>query len=319
MIYRDLGQTGQKVSALALGGHEFYPDGGIRGFKEDLKLSVTRGHVFEGFGGANRKAIVSRALDLGINLFDATMDSEKDAMGRIFADLKPSVDVLIQTRPEGMVYTYDPENRQMAHYDLLETEVIRICGLLKRDHVDILNFAFMKEALDADPDYLEKIGSNIERLKEKGLIRFAGADTFSGEATYLEQYRSGHFDTTFINYNLLDDAMDDNVIPEAAGTGIAVLTRESFKKGRIFALAEASGVADRSLVARCALKWILSNHHLASTVIGVASPAQLEQNCAMLETPGLTGEELETLATIRSSPDFIDAARAARKGLKGPS
>ena len=316
MIYRELGRTGLRVSALALGGHEFYSDGGIRGFSDDSKLSVTRGHVFDGFGGEKRKAIVFRALDLGINLLDVTIDSEKDAMGRILSDLAPSEEVLIQTRPEGMVYTYDPENRQMAQYDLLEKEVVRICGLLRRDHVDIFNFAFMREALDADSEYLDKIGDNIARLKQKGLIRYASADTFSGESTYLEQYRSGHFDTTFINYNPLDEAMDDEVIPEAARLGLAILTRESFKKGRVFGLAETAGVADQSLVARCILKWILSNTHLASTVIGVASPDQLEENCAVLESPDLNGEELEALETIRTSPAFVEAARIVRQGIK---
>jgi aryl-alcohol dehydrogenase-like predicted oxidoreductase len=316
MICRELGKTGQKISAFALGGHEFYSNGGIRGFSDDGKLSVTRGHVFDGFGGENRRAIVHRALDLGINLFDVTMDSEKDAMGKILSDFAPSEDILIQTRPEGMVYSYDPENRQMAQYDLLEKEVARICGLLHRDHVDILNFAFMREALDADSDYLEKIGHNIARLKQKGLIRYASADTFSGESTYIEQFHSGHFDTTFINYNPLDEAMDDKVIPEAANQRIAILTRESFKKGRVFELAETAGVTDRSLVARCILKWILSNQHLTSTVIGVASPEQLDENCAVLESPELDQEEIETLETIRTSPAFAEATRIVRQGIK---
>lgn len=312
MIYNSLGSTGVEVSAIGLGGHEFYPDGSIRGFADDFKRSVTRGEIMEGFGGENRRRIVERALELGITLFDVTMDSEKDALGRVFADVKPPDNILIQTRPEGMVYNYDPENRQMAQYDLVEKEVARICGLLRRDHIDIFNFAFMKTALDADPAYLDKIGDIVRRLKEKGLIGFASADTFSGESTYLTQFRSGHFDTTFINYNLLDDAMNERVIPEASGSGLAILSRESFKKGRVFSLAEEAGITDRALIARTSLKWILSNPHLSSTVVGVSSREQLEENAAVLQDLELTEEEQSAIDTLRSSPGFADAREEIR-------
>ncbi len=316
MRYRELGNSGVRVSVIGLGGHEFGPGGKIRGFQDDPKLAIRRGYVFEGFGGANRREIVAKALDHGINLFDLTIDSEKEAMGRLLREIAPSQEILIQTRPEGMVYSYDPANRQMAQYDLLRAEVERICGLLKRDHVDILNFAFMKDALDADPDYMEKIGENIRRLKEEGLIRFAGADTFSGEATYLEQYRSGHFDVTFINYNPSDRMMEDAVIPEAAGRGMGILTRETFRKGRLFEMAAEAGIEDRGLVARCAVKWGLRDSRISAAVLGVATPEQLESNCEAAESPELTESEQGVLDAISSTEIFKQDSAGRRTSFK---
>jgi len=292
MEYRKLGTTGVEVSAIGLGGHEFGPDDFIRGFQDDGKKAVQPGFLFDGFGGENRTAIVREALDLGVNLFDLTIDSEVEAMGRVLKELRPSGELVIQTRPQGMVYGYDPENRQMARYDLLKPEVERLCGLLQRDHVDILNFAFMQAALDADPEYLEKIADNIARLKGEGLIRWASADTFSGPQTYLTQYAAGCFDTSFVNYNIIERANRETVIPAADEAGIGVLCREAFMKARLFAMAEEAGFSDRSLVARSVLQWILREERISSVMIGVADPDQLRDNCSVLEVPVAEGDAI---------------------------
>ncbi|MCX7012038.1 MAG: aldo/keto reductase, partial [Candidatus Sumerlaeota bacterium] len=283
---------------------------------DDKTLAVTRGYVFEGFGQENRRAIVHKALDLGINLFDLTIDSEKEAMGRILRDLRPSQEIVIQTRPEGMCYTYDPCNRQMAQFDLLKEEVGRICRMLGRDHVDIFNFAFAKEAMEADPEYLNKIGSNIERLKQEGLIRFASADTFSGEATLLAQFASGHFDSTFLNHNILRETANHAIIPSAAARGMAVFAREAFMKGRLFRFAAEAGIDDRAFVARCSIQWILSDPRIASTMVGVSNALQLESNCAAVDELDLIDEEQRALAAIRTTPGF-QAALAPRPKATG--
>ncbi len=204
----------------------------------------------------------------------------------------------------------------MAQYDLLRAEVERICKLIQRDHVDILNFAFMQDAMDADPDYLAKIGDNIRRLKEAGLIRFASADTFSGESTSLRQFETGAFDSTFINYNPTDQAMEDRVIPGASSRGMAILTRECFRKGLLFALAEEAGFTDRAFVARCGIKWCIRDKRITAVMLGIASPEQLESNVAALESPDLTEEENAVLTAIFATDHFKEQLTDRRNRLK---
>lgn len=112
--------------------------------------------------------MLSLAYQNGINFFDVTQDSEKEALGRNLKEMPPPYEIYIQTRPEGMVYTYDPNNAKMAQYAVLKAEVERGLKLLQRDCLDFLNIAFMKSALDHDPEYLGKIKSNIGRLKKRG-------------------------------------------------------------------------------------------------------------------------------------------------------
>ncbi len=305
MIYREYGKTGLKVSAIGLGGHEFGDGGLIRAFGENQKLAVTPGHIFDGFGGKNREEIVKKALDLGINIFDLTIDSEKEAMGRILKNLKPENEIIIQTRPEGMVYTYDPKNRKMANYTLIREEVVRILKLLGRETIDILNFAFMKEALEADPDYMDKIGCNIKKLKQEGLIRFASADTFSGDETYLKQINSGHFDSVFINYNINEQHVESKILSVVKEKGMGLLSRVAFRKGRIFRIAAEAGINDRDYTARILLKWIINNEMVTTIIIGVSDKFQLENNVKTLKNLVITDNEQQSLDKIFNTPMFM--------------
>lgn len=297
MIYRNFGSTNEKISVIGLGGHEFHPDGKPMGFSDSVEATLP-GYEQSGFGGENRKAIVSKALDLGINLFDLTLDPEIKAMGRMLGNSSAYKELFIQTRPQGMVYNYDPENKKMANYSLLKAEVIRLLRLLKRDRIDILNFAFMKQAIDADPEYIDKIGSNIGQLKKEGFIRFASADTFSGNDTYVKQIASGYFDSIFINYGMRDTFIEDLVIPKVKERHMAVIGRELFMKGNIFKMAQEAGYDDKNWIAKTALKWVLSKEQLTSVMLGVANPMQLEKNVDVLENPKLSDEEVKILERI---------------------
>ena len=157
MEYVRIGGTDIRISRLVLGGHEYLPDGRSRGFNEDFARATTPGCLFPGFGGDQRKSVLRAAYELGINTFDVTLDSEKVALGRNLVELPPPYEVYVQTRPEGMVYGYDPGNRKMIDPALLRTEVVRILGLLRRDHIDLLNLGILKDALDGDPEFLPRL------------------------------------------------------------------------------------------------------------------------------------------------------------------
>ena len=301
MIYKELGNSGVKISVVSMGGHEYLPDGRSRGFNEKFELAVRPGYLFEGFGQERRRKVLSIAYRNGINFFDVTQDSEKEALGRNLKEMPPPYEIYIQTRPEGMVYTYDPYNAKMAHYPLLKAEVQRGLKLLRRDSLDFLNIAFMKSALDHDPDYLEKIKHNIEALKKEGLIRFACADTFSGEDTYLRQIESGCFDAVYINFNFGDDGGKQRVLPMAMERGLGVISREAFMKGELFKMGMDVGISDRGPLANIALKWNLSHAEVTTVVVGTNNPNHLIDNLKALNCIQMTEEENEIIEKIRAS------------------
>ena len=200
-----------------------------------------------------------------------------------------------------MVYTYDRYNRKMGQYDLLKAEVQRSLKLLKRDHLDFLNIAFMQSALDNDPEYLDKIKNNIEQLKKEGLILFACADTFSGEDTYLTQIDSNAFDAVYINFNLADYGPIRKVFSAATEKGLGVISREAFMKGQLFKMADEIGFANRSKLAQIALKWNLSHEAVATVIIGTNNPEHLKKNLSVLNNINLTDEDNHVIETLKTS------------------
>jgi predicted aldo/keto reductase-like oxidoreductase len=304
MQYRRFGKTNVEISVFGMGGHEYLPDGRSRGFNENFELAVTPDHIFDGFGQEIRQKVLNIAFDHGINFFDVTQDSEKEALGRNLKEIRPPYDIYIQTRPEGMVYTYDECNRKMANYELLKAEVQRILKLLQRDRLDFLNLAFMKSALDNDPEYLAKIGSNISSLKSEGLIRFACADTFSGEDTYLKQIAAGCFDAVYINFNFADHGGCRKVLPTAQEQRLAVVTREAFMKGELFRMGKEVGLTDRSRLAEIGIKWNLSHAAVTNLIVGTNNPDHLVKNLAVLNNLELTEEDSGIIDQIKTSDRY---------------
>jgi len=304
MQYRRFGKAKVEISVIGMGGHEYLPDGRSRGFNENFALAVTPDHIFDGFGRESRKKVLKIAFDHGINFFDVTQDSEKEALGRNLKEVHPPYEIHIQTRPEGMVYTYDAFNKKMANYKLLKAEVQRILKLLQRDQLEFLNLAFMKSALDNDPEYLDKIGSNISNLKKEGLILFACADTFSGEYTYLQQIEASCFDAVYINFNFADHGASRKILPIAKEQRLAVITREAFMKGELFRMGEEVGLANRSRLAEVGLKWNLSHDAVTNLIVGTNNPDHLENNLDVLNNLELTAEDNRIIEQIRTSESY---------------
>ena len=305
MKYNPIGNTGVSVSCIAMGGHEYLPSGLSRGFNEDFALSTTPGYIFPGFGGEQRKAVLKAAFDHGVNFFDVTQDSEKEAIGRNLKEMGPlPYDIYIQTRPEGMVYTYDECNRKMADFTLLRNEALRILKYLQRDTIDFFNIAFMKDAWLADPEYFDKMKDNIARLKQEGLIRFACADTFSGEETYLKQITSGAYDVVYINFNFADCQALRKVFPLCREKGIGVIAREAFMKGELFHMSKEAGIEDKTLLAHAAMKWVMNNPEVVSLVYGSGKPHHVEDALQLAADPTMTEEEAALIEKIKQTEGY---------------
>ncbi|MGO4171034.1 hypothetical protein [Bosea sp. TAF32] len=294
MRFKPFGKTGLSLSQIALGGHEFLKSGLSRGFNENFAQAVTRGYVAPGFGGPKRLEILKAAYDLGINLFDVTIDSEKEALGRNLSELPPPYPVYVQTRPEGMCYGYDPGNRQMLDYSLLRAETERVLKLIRREIVDFFNIGLINGSIDETPDYMARLADNLARLKQDGLIRFAVADSHAGERLYLAELGSGGFDAVNLDLNLGEFDGLHAVVPRARELGLGVIAREVFFKGELFPIAEEVGLTDRAAVARTALAWV-GRQDTDVIILGVDNAEQLRANAATLDAgPAALDENLQS-------------------------
>lgn len=312
MIYRPYGNSGIQLSVIGLGGHEYLPNGSSRGFNEHRGEAIKPGYVGKGYGGPQRLAVLETALENGVNFFDVTIDPEKEALGRNLREVTIPHDIFIQTRPEGMGYSYDPGNRKMADGKLLRAEIERCLQLLKRDVIDILNFPFLQSALDEDPEYLSKIRDNVAMLKDAQLIRFASADNFSGESTYLTQIESGIFNSISINCSFADTSAIVKAFPAAEASGMGVITREVFQKGKLFEMGDEFGVSDRALLARTALKWNISVPQVTVALVGAESSEQLLNALSAIDYPILDDNETGLLINLLATSTGSDLQKSKK-------
>lgn len=311
-----LDNEGPELSVLALGGHEYLPDGRSRGFNEDRALATSPSHISPGYGGSARLELLKSAYEFGINVFDVTMDSEKDALRRNLKDAPPPYEIYVLTRPEGMCYGYDVNNRKLLDMPLLRAEVQRTLRVLGREAVDLLNIGLLDGSVRHDPDYMDKLAQNVKQLKREGLIRYAVADSHSGEKLYLQMLQTHVFDAVNLDLNFGAVGGLNSVVPSARADGLHVIAREAMLKGALFGIGATIGIEDRALLARIAMKW-LGAHQPDCIIIGAESAAQLRQNVEALSNFSMSEEEEATFKLLLASTAFKAHARTKAQQFFG--
>ncbi len=153
MNYRRLGHSGLQVSALSLGSWT------------TLGASIASG---------DSTAIVRRAFELGINLFDTAdvyvKGAAETALGAAIAGL-PRGEIVVATKCMGRVGE-GPLGRGLSRkhiFDALDASLKR----LKLDYVDLYQF----HAPDADTPIEESVRA-FEDLVRSGRVRYVGFSNF---------------------------------------------------------------------------------------------------------------------------------------------
>ena len=85
---------------------------------------------------------------------------------------------------------------------------------------------------------------------------------------------------------------------------------KAFFKGALFDIAAHAGLTDRRAVARLALKWVLQQD-VDTIIVGVDTPAQLQEHLATLAAPEMDAADRAMLARITGTAAF--RAYEARK------
>jgi len=304
MNYRTLGKTGLRVSELGMGG------------------------LFISSYGAERESAcraVRRALELGVNYVDTApgyRDSE-EVLG--FALEGVEQPYILSTKLGGRPQPFDPQD-----VDALRRSVEESLRLLKRDRIDILMIHEPDRPGQYDwfPDWESFHGPVCEllaELKGEGIVRFTG---LGGTTAYTLAHiiATGEYDVvlTAFNYSLLWPEATIAVLPEAVKQGMGIVIgsplqqgamarcyteqvehgarwlspprREQFK--RLYALVKDLDVTLPEL----ALRFVISNPDISTTLMGARSVAEVEQNVQSVEKGPLPQD---VLAAIREIADRV--------------
>ena len=289
MEYRKLGRSGLEVSVVGLGCNNF-------GRSCDVEQT---------------KAIVHRALDVGITLLD-TADSygpgglSEEYIGKALEGHRR--DVVLATKfasPMGEGPMHGGASRRYI-MNAVEDSLRR----LDTDYIDLYQVHF------PDPGTpLEETLRALDDLVRDGKVRYIGCSNFAGwqiaSAHYIAEARNL---TPFISaqpqYNLLDRRVEREIVPACKEFGLGVLPFFPLSSGLLTGkyrrgedapegtrLAGPMGermLNERSFdtverleefaqgrghtILELAIGWLASQPHVGSVIAGATSPEQVEQN-----------------------------------------
>jgi diketogulonate reductase-like aldo/keto reductase len=207
MIYRPLGRTGERVSAIGLGGFHI----GHPGINEDESIRLVR-----------------QAIDRGITFMDNCWDYNGGVsevrMGKALADGYRNK-VFLMTKIDGR--TKAEAARQ------IDESLQR----LQTDHVDLMQFHEVIRL--EDPDRIFAEGGAMEAMleaKKAGKVRFIGFTGHKDPFVHLRmldeaRVRKFHFDAVQMPLNVMDPhfrSFEHNVLPVLNREGIAPLGMKAF-------------------------------------------------------------------------------------------
>jgi aryl-alcohol dehydrogenase-like predicted oxidoreductase len=316
--YRDLGETGMRVSEISLGTWAFGGDWGTVG--ED-----------------DAYAALNRAVDLGVNFLD-TADVYGDGLsekliGRLLKD-RPNDEILVATKAGRRL---DPHTAEGYNYENLSAFVERSLQNLGVDALDLLQ-------LHCPPTETYRQDSTFEaldRLQEAGKVRNYGVSVEKvDEARMALSYPN--VKSVQIIFNIFRQKPAEEFFPLAEERNIGILARvplasgllsgkmsadrtfteddhrnfnregQAFDRGETFSgvnfetgLRAAEElkelVPEGHTLAQFALRWILMHPAVSCAIPGGKNPSQVEDNVAAAEMPPLSDETLERAREIYDS------------------
>jgi predicted aldo/keto reductase-like oxidoreductase len=210
MIYRTLGKTGEKVSAIGLGGHHI---GQPKEESEGIRL-------------------VRSALDRGMNFLDNCWDYHDGKsevwMGKALRD---------GYRQKAFLMTKFDGRTKASTAKQIDESLQR----LQTDHIDLMQFHENIRLEDPDRFFNEGVAEAMLEAKKAGKIRYLGFTGHKDPSVHLRMLEEAkrhnfHFDAAQMPLNVMDAhfrSFGKEVVPVLVKEGIAVLGMKPIGSGTI--------------------------------------------------------------------------------------
>jgi len=264
IISRTLGKTGMKVPVISFG--------------------VMR---------ADNPNLCKAAYEKGIKLFDTANGYQNGnneiMLGNLLKDYtRDSFYLATKVKPIGVDREGKPSDQTTAEDFLskFNTSLSR----LKMDYVDILYIHDIR-----NPEMLEykPIINTVKQLKKEGKIKFMGFSTHANEPVVIDAAASTDtWDVILTSYNFKQTYINElnNAIKKANQAGIGIVAMKTLAGG---------GFLDKEktkpINTTAALKWVLSNPDVTTTIPGMTDFDQLDLNVKILADISITDQEKKDL------------------------
>ena len=313
MKYRKLGRTGFKVSDMA---HGLWGMSGWSGSEDQQSLEA-----------------LQIAVDNGCNFFDTAWaygEGKSDALlGQIIARNKgkrlyaaskiPPMNDKWPALPSYKYHEVFPARHVFKYADLIRQK-------LGTDSIDVLQFHVWDDSWTNEKEFRD----TVEKLKNDGVIRYFGLSLNRWEpANGINAIRSGLVDTVQVIYNIFDQSPEDELFPACEKFDIGVIARVPLDEGSLggnmtrdtkfpagdwrggyFNPENLNNTMDRvdelrkivpsgMSLSQLALRFILSNPIVSTTIVGMRKPTHVKENLATSDAGPLDASLLQQLRKHR--------------------
>jgi aryl-alcohol dehydrogenase-like predicted oxidoreductase len=313
MKYRKLGRTGFEVSEIAYGlwGMSGWSGSDDRESLESLQLAV----------------------DLGCNFFDTAWaygDGKSDGLlGQVLAhNSGKRLYAASKIPPMNQKWPASPKDKYQEVFPA--SHVLKYADLIRKklgvDSIDVLQFHVWEDGWTDEAEFR----STVEKLKRDGWIRSFGLSLNRWEPENgLKALRTGLVDVVQVIYNIFDQAPEDKLFPVCRELNIGVIARVPLDEGSLggkMTLETKFPASDwrskyfgpenlaRTLqrveklkkdlpasmsLPEVALRFILNQPTVSTTIIGMRKPEHVRQNVATSDAGRLDPALLQTLLAHR--------------------
>jgi len=173
-------------------------------------------------------------------------------------------------------------------------------GSLKRMDVDYVDIFYLAFAAKKESVMFEPLMKSMEKIKKTGKSRFLGvaSHSFVPEAVRAAA-DSGFFDVVMLAYNFQIKDIEERkqAVAYAAKKGMGIVAMKTIT-GESWMISNKQVAVSNP---KAALKWILQNENIHTTVPGITTFDQLETDLSVMEDLTLTPEEKKYLELARIS------------------
>jgi aryl-alcohol dehydrogenase-like predicted oxidoreductase len=314
MQYRTFGRTGWKISEIGYG--MWGMGGDWKGSEDEQSLRA-----------------LHRAVELGCNFFDTAWaygsGHSEHLLGELVRDY-PKKKLYVASKIPPKNFTW-PSQRHFTLDDTFPPEHIRAYTAktldnLGLDSIDLMQFHVWEDAWAED----ERWQRAVTDLKGEGLIKAIGISINRWEPeNALKTLRTGHIDAVQVIYNIFDQAPEDELFPLCEELDIGVIARVPFDEGTLtgnltkdstwpagdwrnsyfvpenlnssveHAEALRPLVPEGMTMAEMALRFILANPTVSTTIPGMRKLHHVEQNIGTSDGNALPDDLIAKLRAHR--------------------
>ena len=259
-IYRTLGKTGLKLPIVSMGVMKSDNPNLVKAALEKGIIHFDTAHVYQ--GGRN-----------------------EEMLGDLFEDFpRSSFTIATKVRPDGRdrkLGIYSEEATEKNFMDKFDISMER----LKLDHVDIL---YHHSVSNRESALYEPVLNAMKKIKKSGRTKFLGISTHRNEPEVIEAaIESGVYEVVLTAYNFSQKHIPEmnKAIEKAAKAGLGIVAMKTM----------AGGFLDKERTqpvnTKAALKWAMQNPNVHTSIPGMTSFDQLDEDLSIMNDLELSDQE----------------------------